>query len=239
MNTLKKINREFFILLAIAMLGFNSMAQDESDCIKTRGTANKPCFAVSADKMNVLYAGLPNPVTVAASVAPEKLHISWGGATANCTGRGKYDLSVPDSLAGKAITITLYTKRKIGKPKFLGEVIFRVKPIPDPEILISGNITEGRHPKVALLANPFVCARIGQDFNLTLRWHVLSYSVSFFIMDGIQEPPITVKGAQFGEEVTNKIIKAPSGTIIAFSDFEIRSVAGYRSIQKLIIIRIE
>ena len=238
MNTLNKINRDFFILLAISMFGSNSMAQYKYDCIKTRGRTNEPYFAVSADKMNVLYVDIPNPVTIAASVAPEKLQISWGGAAAICTDRGKYNIFIPKSFEKKEITIMLYAKRKIGKPKFLGEVVFRVKYIPEPTMYISGKIIGGHHSKDTLLANPFVVVKMVSDFNYHLRWEVLSYNVSFIIND-FQEPPITVKGAQFSEEVINKIKNAPSGTIIEFSDCEIQSMAGYFCIDVPVGIRIE
>ena len=37
-------------------------------------TVTKPSVAIAAEKMNVFYAGIPNPVTIAAPVAPEKYH---------------------------------------------------------------------------------------------------------------------------------------------------------------------
>ena len=234
-------NFKTLILLAtIVMFGFNSMAQEESDCIKIRGSETKPYFAISVEMFNILYAGIPNPVVVASSFPPKKLRISWGGATATHYINEQYDVIVPDSLAGRIITITVSAEIKRGKTKILGNSSFRIKPLPDPIMYVGATIREGYQSvyKDVILANPLVVARMGTDFNLELRWQILSYNVTF-VTNCIEEPPITIKGHQFSEEVINKIINAPSGTIIEFSDFEISSIAGYRTIQKQIVIRIK
>jgi hypothetical protein len=226
-------NLKIFTLLAVmAMLGFNAMAQN---VIEVKDT--KPYFAIEVSKMNVLYAGLPNPVKIATSVAAKKLHIDWGGATARYRWNGQYDVEVPVSLVGRELTISVSAEKKNGKIQNLGSCVFRVKSIPEPAVYIGGNITGGQQPKDAILANPFISVRMLSDFNYHLRWQVLCYDVTFGI-DGIVEPTITVEGAQFSEEVINKIKDAPSCTFIEFSEFKIQSIAGYREFQKSIAIRI-
>ena len=226
---------KIFILLGfMLMFGFNLTAQD---AIKTE-TKTKSCFTISSDKMNILYAGIPNPVTVAASVASKKLHVSWGGATVNSFGECRYDVFVPDSFVDKAITFTLSTETKRGEIQNLGNITFRVKPIPEPDIYIGANIAGGYQPKERLLANPFILARMSPDFNFDLRWEVVSYKV-IFIINGDEEAPISVSGARFSELVLNKIKDAPSGAIIEFSDIRIQSIAGMRDMQKIFVIRIQ
>ena len=44
--------------------------------------------------MNVLYAGIPNPIGIAAPVAPERMRISWGGLTPRQLGGGKYEVTL-------------------------------------------------------------------------------------------------------------------------------------------------
>ena len=229
--TCNEKSKVFILFGFMLMFGVNLIAQD---VIKT---ANKPCFAVSADKMNVLYAGIPNPVTVAASVSPEKLLISWGGATATELGNRRYDVMVPDSFVGKTILFLFSAEIEEGKIQSIGAAYFRVKPIPEPDVYVGADITGGYQSKERLLANPLIVARMSPDFNFDLRWEVVSYKV-IFIINGDEEAPIMVNGARFSELVLNKIKDAPSGTMIEFSEIKIQSTAGMRNITKTFVVRI-
>jgi len=200
-------------------------------------TVTKPAAAVEAEKMNVFYAGIPNPVKIAAPVAPEKLRINWGGATATSTGGGKYDVNVPASLVGKEVSISISAEMEKGKTQNLGGTSSRVKAVPEPNVFVGGNISAGKQAKDAILANPFVSARMGADFNYQLNWQVLTYRVTF-VRNGVEEAPITVNGAQFNDQVRSKIQNASSGTIVEFSDIRIKSIAGERNIGRPIVIRI-
>ena len=211
--------------------------RDEFKSFSSSYTVTKPAAAVAAEKMNVFYAGIPNPVAIAAPVAPEKLRINWGGASAKTSGPGKYDVDVPSSLVGKEITISVSAEIERGKTQNLGSTPFRVKAVPEPNVFIGGNITGGKQAKDAILANPFISARMGVDFNYELKWTVNSYKVTF-VKNGIEEAPITINGAGFSEQVKSKIQSASSGTIIEFSEIRISSIAGTRPIQKVMSIRI-
>ena len=228
-----KINVKFFILLAFAAMLVNAMGQE-----KDEKTNPFPALAIANEKINVLYTIYPNLVRIAASVNPQKLHIDWGGATAVCTGIGRYNVSVPDSLADKEITITVYTETKKGKIQNLEKVTFRVKAAAEPIAFVGGNISGGNQYKEVLLANPFISARmVSPYFNYDLPWKVSSYKVTFTINE-IAEEPITVEGAKFSEEVINKIKDAPHGTIVEFSQIKVQSIAGRFDIRKAITIRI-
>jgi len=200
-------------------------------------TVTRPTAAVAADKMNVFYAGIPNPVTIAAPVAPEKLRINWGGASASSAGAGKYNVDIPTTLVGKEVTVTVSAELERGKAQNMGSTVFRVKAVPAPNVFVGGNISAGKQPKDAILANRFVSAKMGVDFNYELPWKVLSYTVTF-VKNGVEDTPITVTGPQFNSQVEGKIQSASSGTIIEFSNIKISSIAGTRTIDKPIVIRV-
>jgi gliding motility-associated protein GldM len=200
-------------------------------------TVTKPSAAVAAEKMNVFYAGIPNPVSIAAPVAPEKLRISWGGATASSLGGGRYDVTVPATLAGKEVTVTVAADMGGGKTQNMGQTTFRVKSVPEPTVFVGANILTGRQAKEAILANPLVTARMSPDFNYELRWSVLSYKVTF-IINGIEEPPVNITGPHFTDQVKSRIRSASSGTLFEISEVRIQSIAGTRNIQKTLSIRI-
>lgn len=85
----------------------------------------KRSVTVSADKMNVFYIGVPNPVSVvAAGVSSNQLKVSGSGVNLSKTGNGKYTATA--SRPGEA-TITVS-----GGGLETTRFNFRVKRIPDP-----------------------------------------------------------------------------------------------------------
>jgi gliding motility-associated protein GldM len=95
----------------------------------------KPSAVVSPDKMNVLYIGVPNPVSISAPGIPkEKLKVSMTGG--EITGSdGHYTATV--SAIGKA-TITVSGDIGGGKIQVLGATDFRTKRIPPPKAVFAG-----------------------------------------------------------------------------------------------------
>ena len=99
-----------------------------------------PSATIAADKMNVLYAGIANPVSVSAPVDPGKLSISFPGCNVSSQGAGKFDVSVPASLIGRTVTATV--SAKLGEStKQLGATTFRVKKVPDPRAVLESITT--------------------------------------------------------------------------------------------------
>lgn len=92
---------------------------------------------VSADKMNVFYIGVDNPITCSITgIRADLLNasISGGGGNAQSKGAGAYVVRVTSP--GKA-TVNLSGKDKEGKV-VSGSKEFRVKYIPDPTPVIAG-----------------------------------------------------------------------------------------------------
>ncbi len=106
----------------------------------------RPSAVVSADKMNVLYIGVSNPISVSAPGIPkEKLKVSMSGGSLS-GGGGKYTARV--SSAGVA-RITVAAEVSPGKVQTLSSQEFRVKRIPDPRVKFGGK-TGGSAPTVSL-----------------------------------------------------------------------------------------
>jgi gliding motility-associated protein GldM len=198
-------------------------------------TVMAPSATAAADKMNVLYAGIENPISVNAPVAAEKISISLtGGGTYTKTGPGKYDISVPEALAGKTITINTIADID-GKQHTMASNVFRIKRVPDPVAVLGGDFKGGKITKPVLLANPFIKADMGTDFVYDLRWTVNSFLVTFIIR-GIEDPPITCNNRQFSDAIINKINSCSPGTVIYFSDIKASCVAGQRTLNSITVI---
>ncbi|MEO6849648.1 MAG: GldM family protein, partial [Mucilaginibacter sp.] len=95
----------------------------------------KPSAVVSPDKMNVLFIGVPNPVSVSAPGIPkEKLHISVTNGSYKGD-KGKYDVTVTSP--GDA-NIIVSGEIAPGQTKILSSTLFRIKRIPDPKAQFAG-----------------------------------------------------------------------------------------------------
>ena len=190
----------------------------------------KPSATIAADKMNVLYAGIANPVSVSAPVDPGKLSISFPGCNVSSQGAGKFDVSVPASLIGKTVTATVAAK--LGEStKQLGATTFRVKKVPDPRAVLGANIRGGKHAKAELTANPVLRATMGEDFAYDLKWKVNSFRV-IFVSKGMEDPAMVCQGGALSEAVKAKIQKSPANTVIYFSDIKVSSEAGSRTLDE-------
>ncbi|MDR0205956.1 MAG: gliding motility protein GldM [Bacteroidales bacterium] len=182
----------------------------------------EPSATVAADKMNALYAGIDNPVSVSASVSAEKVDISLSAGSKTKTGPGKYNINVPTSMEGKMVTVSILAEDG-GKQKIMGTNEFRVKRIPDPVAVLGGDFKGKKISKAELLANPFIKADMGFDFIYDLKWVVNSYQVTFNVK-GIEEAPIMCNNRQFSDAIKNKINASSPGTVIWFEDIKVSCV---------------
>lgn len=197
---------------------------------KDKYTVLTPSATIAADKMNVLYAGIANPVSVSGPVSPDKLSVSFPGCSASSQGGGKFNVSVPTSLIGK--TVQASVAAKVGEStKTLGQTTFRVKRVPDPRAVLGGNIRGGKRAKAELLANPIVRATMGEDFAYDLKWSVTSFRV-IIVSKGMEEPAIVCQGAALSDKAKMAIQKASANTVIYFSDIKASSEAGSRTLDE-------
>ena len=182
--------------------------------------------AVSADKMNILYAGVPNPVTVSSSVPAENLYIDWGGCTANALGEGRYEVSVPLELVDQTVKIVVSTVMEDGTVLPIREMDFRVRQVPNPVACIGAGIDGGTYSRDVILANPLIVAQTPKDFDYELLWKVISYKVAFDKGDGKPLSHMLVDTPRFPDNVVRAIREAAPGTRIIISDIKVRSDVG-------------
>jgi len=96
-------------------------------------TVARPSAVVSADKMNVLYIGVPNPISVSAAGVPkESLKTSISGAAGNITGSNGVYTATVKTTGDATITVTG------DKGQILGFMKFHAKRIPPPRAQFAG-----------------------------------------------------------------------------------------------------
>jgi gliding motility-associated protein GldM len=133
-----------------------------------------PAGVVSADFMNVFYAGVPNPVSAsAAGIAPADVSISPNGAGVRSVQKapGKYELSF--SGTGECL-VTVLAKTKDGVRPQGAPFKFKVKPLPKPELKVAGKFAPSEMKKGELsTAGSIGAGAAGFDFQA--NYVVLEY----------------------------------------------------------------
>jgi len=132
----------------------------------------RPSAVVSPDKMNVLYIGVDNPLSVSAPGTPAdkiKVSISGGNISGNA---GKYVARV--STPGTA-KISVAAEVAPGKVQTLSTTDFRIKRIPDP-IAKFGGKSGGTMPSVALKAQNALFASL-DNFDFDAKFSITKFTM--------------------------------------------------------------
>lgn len=114
---------------------------------------------VSPTKMNALYRGLPNPISISVpGLAAEDLKASMSNGSLSQKGAGQYTAK-----PGKGNKATITVSDKSGKR--LGDMDFRVKDVPRPEPFFAGRTTtDNSVTRNRLKVSDEVTAELGDDF---------------------------------------------------------------------------
>jgi len=164
-------------------------------------TVVDPSATVSADLMNMLYAGYNNPISVSVPGVPlSKVQASMTNGTLQPVGPGKY-IARPAKI-GENATITVVSTNT-GHPQQMGQYTFRVRKLPDPTPYIAmkdehGNPTRykgGGLAKSQLVAADAIGAAI-DDGILDIGFRVQSFETVFFDNMG-NAVPMASEGASF------------------------------------------
>ncbi len=173
------------------------------------GSANA---SIALDKMNVLYIGVDNPVTIAASGGgDEKLQVSinGGGGTITRVGTGKYIVRVTTQADNARIVVT-------SDGKVQGSADFRVRGIPDPVGTIGGKMSGDNMTPGELRAQVGVGAYI-KDFPFELKYQVTSFTLTADNDEGtIDEAPC--QGYTWSPKAQSLIRNISSGKTITIDD---------------------
>jgi len=186
----------------------------------TYAVVPKPNSAtISADKMNVVYRGVTNPMTISfAGISDNNVSASAPGLSKG-SGVGKYNIN-PGS--GRELTINVTGTLPDGS-KVSDKATFRIKDIPKPTGTISG-----QDGVVKLPRNSVEIATIGamlDDFDFELPIQVTSFK---FKVPG--QPSVSVNGTKLNSQAKNALRKARRGDNVQIFDIkaQIRGNSGYK-----------
>ena len=164
-------------------------------------TVVDPSATVSADLMNVLYAGYSNPLSVSVPGVPvNKVQATMTGGTLQPVGPGRY-IARPTAV-GQNVTITV-TSTNTGRAQQMGQFTFRVRRLPDPTPYIAMKDESGSPirykggglSKAQLMGVDGIGAAI-DDGILDIAFKVQSFETVFFDNMGNAVPMVS-DGANF------------------------------------------
>lgn len=197
-------------------------------------TVAPPSVAVSADKMNVFYIGVPNPITVsAAGIAPGNLVVSGsgGGIKISPSGPGKYIVTAStEAPKGQEAKISVSAKTKDGVKPQGPPQLFRVKRIPDPVTTVAGKKGTAEIKKLEVGGIGGVLAKL-EGFDFEANFVVISYEFTAVVKGN----PIvaTGNGNQLTAEMKAALAKVSTGSKVFIDnvkakgpDGSVRSIPG-------------
>lgn len=178
-------------------------------------TVVEPTATVSADMMNVLYAGYGNPISVSVPGVPlSKVSATATGGEIRQTGQGKY--IIKPSKVGQNVTVSVFSS-STGKNQQMAEYSFKVRKLPEPSPFIritdeKGNADRYRGGGIAksqLLASERIGAAI-DDGILDVPFKVLSFETVFFDGRG-NAVPMASDGERFSQRQLDTFRKLAKG----------------------------
>jgi len=182
--------------------GYITMKNGDGETIRRdftqRYSVVGPSATVSADLMNVLYAGYDNPISISIPGVPlSNVSASMTGGSFRSVGMGRF-IAKP-SKVGEDVTITVSATQN-GRTRQMGRYAFRVRKLPDPTPYLQigdDRFREGGIAKASLMGLSGVKAAI-DDGILDIQFRVQQFEVVFFDNMG-NAVPMASNGASFSD----------------------------------------
>ncbi len=174
-------------------------------------------IAVSPDKMNVLYIGVENPVTITAGAGSEKVSAQFTGGSISKVGGNKYIVKPGSGMFGE------HTINVLVEGKSVGKVAFRVKQLPDPVANV-GNLKPGNVPSASFKAMGGVIAKL-QDSEFDAPFEVVSYKIGAAGAGGdfIQ---VDNRGSRWTGDAAGLVGRLKPGSLVAINEIVVRDPGG-------------
>jgi gliding motility-associated protein GldM len=167
---------------------------------------------IAADKMNVVYMMLDNPISASFSgVSNDKVNVTASSGSLKKVGPGKYVLK---PAAGKTVTITATGTLPDGKT-VSDKKEFRIKQIPAPRGTIRGEYAakgSAENLKIATIGAKM------EDFDFDVKIVTTGFTIVFPNNLG----SVAIQGTNLNEEARRKVDRLRPGDIIRITDIKTR-----------------
>ena len=167
---------------------------------------------ISADKMNVVYRGVVNPMSISfAGIADNAVTASAPGLTKS--GNGKYEMRPG---AGTEVTISVSGKMSDGKVA-TDKKVYRIKGIPGPTGTIRGEMGVVKGPKSSLEISTVGAKLVDFDFEVGLDVVGFNFKVT-------GQPTVVVVGNKMNAQCKSVLSKVGRGDQVTISEIKTKLV---------------
>ena len=165
---------------------------------------------IAADKGNVLYIGVDNPVTIFAegyrydeiTVKVDKGEIS-----------GNYGKYIYRGIQKGTVVFTIVSLKD---SREISRTTFRVKSIPDAVVSIAGAKNETISTKA--LRSLMVVGTHLKDFDFDAHYMVDSFTISIVHLDKCTTKQFSIKGYELNQEIKEELTKLHKNDLVLFKD---------------------
>ncbi len=166
------------------------------------GPLNKNESVMSLDRMNVVYTGLTNPITIAIPGSTSELVVRPScGKILKGSKNGSFNLTF-DSAYNKEreLEILVYIKTDHDSLNLKGKHHFRIRPIPEPSIMLGSIDKSGVYSPGVIRAAEFVFLNLYNFAFDGVKFTPLEYTLTYKKLDG-QSIELKGKGAVITKEM--------------------------------------
>lgn len=179
----------------------------------------EPSFTVAAEKMNVFYLGVDNPITVnVGSVPKENIRAEMTNGRIIERNNNLYVQPESEDLLGRRTVVSLYATIG-GEERFMGTTEWRVKGVPDPEAQIAGK-SGGNITRARLLVEDGVAAVL-EDFDFDFRYTVTQFDLWIQDAEGYSSN-FSSTSNRFTQEQIEQFSQLIPGSIIFIDNIKAR-----------------
>src|SRR6187402_2163780 len=180
---------------------------------------------IAADKMNVVYRGVVNPMTISfAGVSDVDVHPSAPGLTP-AGGKGKYNMK-----PGNGTEVKINVNAKLPDGKGVSDTkVFRIKSIPNPEGTIGGTAGVVKGQRSRLEASTIGAAL--PDFDFEVQLNVVQFSMK---VQG--QPTVVVNGNKLNAQAKAALARTTRGDQVTFSEIKTKLVGSEIELRKTAIV---
>lgn len=193
-------------------------------------TVIEPMVTISPTMMNVLYAGIDNPISISVPGVPMNA-VQATMTNGSLTRHGDTWIARPGKVGSEAVVTV--TAQMYGHSQNMGSMTFRVRKLPDPTAFIALKGAEGtvqykgtprRISKAALMGADGLSAAL-DDGILNITYTVVSFSTIFFDSMG-NAMPENSNGAQFSSRQKERFRQLKPGKSFFISGIKAKGPDG-------------
>jgi hypothetical protein len=178
--------------------------------------------AVAADKMNVIYAGIENPLSIAVSnISPDRIMATVDKGTIKPFGKGKYSIKIPiDSIPEENIVkIKLFSSPEVEESNLICTNDFRIKKVPEPTPYF-GEVANGEIAADLVKSTRTLNVKLENFVFSGIEYKVTKYRLVYVPKKG-NASLFEGSGDQLTEKMTGILAGVMPGDMIIFANLEV------------------